>query len=61
MTRGEAAERGVEERLRAALPSGEYRLYANAGGSGPCARTAPRATARRTWSSPTSMDCSSWR
>ena len=35
MTRGEDAERHVEARLRAALPSGDYRLYVNVGWTGP--------------------------
>ncbi len=35
MSRGEDAERLVEERLRAALPSPEYRLYVNVNWTGP--------------------------
>jgi len=35
MTRGEEAERLVEERLRAALPEPEYRIYVNVNWTGP--------------------------
>jgi hypothetical protein len=35
MTRGEDAERRVEERLRAALPEPEYRIYVNVNWTGP--------------------------
>lgn len=35
MTRGEDAERLVEERLRAALPAPEYRIYVNVNWTGP--------------------------
>ena len=35
MTRGQEAERQVEERLRAALPKDEYRIYVNVNWTGP--------------------------
>lgn len=41
MTRGEEAERQVEERLRAALPSSEFRIYVNVNWTGPVRTRGP--------------------
>ncbi len=41
MTSGEDAERHVEERLRAALPGPEYRIYVNVNWTGPVRRDGP--------------------
>ena len=41
MTRGQDAERLVEERLRAALPEPEYRIYVNVSWTGPVRRYGP--------------------